>query len=374
MSLAAPPERFERKGVGYVVRPFEDGDRDGFLDVVEASNGFHFGTEWFDATYVDVPHLDHVPVVVVEDERSGQLVGVRPYAPFLVRGGDETALALLSRDTIVHPDHRRRGLFTTSTEYSLARYADSDVAFVFSHSNANSRPGYRKMGWEYPIPQVSHYRVAEMTGFVAQRLGPEKRVVAPLPGVAVDSYLALRDRLRHDAGGFEVTVADGVPVDTLAELHEQPGGRPAAVHPVFDASTLRYSLENPVFTRMRTYVARDGDGVAAALSVCPQRYHGTDWLVAAHVAPLAGDDRWERALSTLLGRALDEYDDVDAYRVAIPFPESVLASYGFLSDRHPPMSLLEPPRLKLGVRPLDGRWELGGESLLDARALLALTG
>jgi hypothetical protein len=38
------------------------------------------------------------------------------------------------------------------------------------------------------------------------------------------------------------------------------------------------------------------------------------------------------------------------------------------------MSLLEPPTLKLGVRPLDGNWSLGGASLLDAPYLWTLAG
>ncbi|AUV81643.1 GNAT family N-acetyltransferase [Salinigranum rubrum] len=280
----------------------------------------------------------------------------------------------MSRDTIVHPDHRRRGLFTASTEYSLDQYADSDVAFVFSHSNANSRPGYRKMGWQYAAWQVTRYRPRDTTAFVAHRLGRDKRFASPLPGVATDLYVAARDRLRRTGEEFEVSATDGVTIDTLASLHDRPSGRPDGVHPVFDEATLRYFLGSPEFARPRTYVARAHGEVVAALVVCHRRFHGTNWLSVAHVAPLAGGDRWEGALSTLLGHAIADAPDVDAYRVAIPFPESVLASHGFLSDRHPPMSLLEPPRLKLGIRPLDGNWSLGGASLLDAEPLWTLSG
>jgi predicted N-acetyltransferase YhbS len=371
VSIARAPHRIDREGVEYVVRPYGDGDREGFLAVYEASSGFHLGPEWFDATYVDVPYLDHVPVFVVET--GGEVVGVRPYTPVRVRGGDGTALALLSRDTIVHPDHRRRGLFTAATEYSLEQYAGSEVEFVFSHSNADSRPGYRKMGWRYPSRRVTHYRPRDATAFVAGRLGPRRRPAALLPGLAMDGYVAVRDALRRgDRSRFDVAVTDGPDYDPLVELHDRAAGRPAGVHPVFDGTALRYHLGNPEYRPLRTYVARERDEAVAAVAVHPRRFHGTDWLSVVHVAPLDGDRRWRRALATLLAAVVRDVPTADAYRVGVPLPARVLSSLGFLSDRHPPMSALESPRLKLGVRPLGDGWHVGGASLLEADHLWAL--
>lgn len=375
MSLTGPVSRIERSGVEYAVRMYEPGDRAGFLGSYEQLLGQRLGTEWFDATYVDIPHLDHVPMVVVES--AGAVVGACPFSPVLLRGGRhgeaETALALFNRDVFVAPDHRRRGLYTAAIEYAVAHYAASDAACVISPSVPASRRANERLGWAYGPPRRTHYRTRDATAFVAHRLGPEKRFAAPLPGVTTDAYVALRDRLRHDSGRVDVTRRGGLAVASLADLHGRQSGRPEHVSPVFDAEGLRYLLESPEFTPLTTYVARDGDDIVAAVVVHPRWYHGTHWLSVVHVAPLAGDERWERALSTLLGRVIDDHNDVDAYRVAIPLPESVLASYGFLSDRHPPMSLLEPSYTRFGARPLGAhRWTLGGESLVGAPHLWSL--
>ncbi|AUV81645.1 hypothetical protein C2R22_08245 [Salinigranum rubrum] len=231
MSLTGPVERFERKGVDYVVRPYEDGDRDGFLDVYATVTDLRLDAEWFDATYEAVPHLDHVPVVVVET--GDTVVGLCPFGPLPIRGGsderEETALALLSRDVVVHPDHRRRGLYTAALEYALACYADHPAAFVVAPSVVESRAANERLGWTYGPPRKTHYRVRDATAFVAHRLGPRRRFAAPLPGAALDAYVVARDRRHRDACRVEVTRTDGLAVDILVDLHTRPSGRPAAV-------------------------------------------------------------------------------------------------------------------------------------------------
>ena len=58
--------------------------------------------EWFRRTYVDLPYLDHVPVVVAATE--DEIVDARPYVACEARWGDEVFLAVIPQHLVVHPD------------------------------------------------------------------------------------------------------------------------------------------------------------------------------------------------------------------------------------------------------------------------------
>lgn len=51
-------------------------------------------------------------------------------------------------DTVVHPNYRRRGLFSIMTLKGLEIMKNEGVDFVFNTPNSNSLPGYLKMGWK----------------------------------------------------------------------------------------------------------------------------------------------------------------------------------------------------------------------------------
>jgi GNAT superfamily N-acetyltransferase len=50
-------------------------------------------------------------------------------------------------DTATHPDHQRRGIFSALTRYAIADLKARGVAFIYNTPNANSLPGYLKLGW-----------------------------------------------------------------------------------------------------------------------------------------------------------------------------------------------------------------------------------
>jgi GNAT superfamily N-acetyltransferase len=56
--------------------------------------------------------------------------------------------AVRAVDTATDPDYQGRGLFTALTLHALDEMKADGVAFVFNTPNAQSRPGYLKMGWQ----------------------------------------------------------------------------------------------------------------------------------------------------------------------------------------------------------------------------------
>ncbi|MBL7068232.1 MAG: GNAT family N-acetyltransferase [Candidatus Omnitrophica bacterium] len=91
---------------------------------------------------------------------KGRVVGFRGCFVSKWKAGDNESQTLLlsPADICVHPDHRRRGLFTIMTESIIAEFGDREYnAFINLSSNKLSIPGYLKMGW-IPVADKSFIR------------------------------------------------------------------------------------------------------------------------------------------------------------------------------------------------------------------------
>jgi GNAT superfamily N-acetyltransferase len=80
---------------------------------------------------------------------DGRLAGFRTFLRWrFVRPDGSIAHAVRAVDTATHPDFQGRGVFTRLTLGALDELATESVDFVFNTPNAQSRPGYLKMGWQ----------------------------------------------------------------------------------------------------------------------------------------------------------------------------------------------------------------------------------
>ncbi len=85
------------------------------------------------------------PVLVAEAD--GRLVGLRAFMRWTWQSEDQAVTTVRAVDTATHPDYRGRGIFKRLTLQLRDEMADEGVALVFNTPNAQSRPGYLKMGW-----------------------------------------------------------------------------------------------------------------------------------------------------------------------------------------------------------------------------------
>ncbi len=87
----------------------------------------------------------HSSVLIAEAE--GRLVGLRAFMRWAWQSGGRAVPAVRAVDTATHPDYRGRGIFKQLTLQLRDEMEAEGVAFVFNTPNAQSRPGYLKMGW-----------------------------------------------------------------------------------------------------------------------------------------------------------------------------------------------------------------------------------
>jgi GNAT superfamily N-acetyltransferase len=86
--------------------------------------------------------------VCATDPVTCELVGLRTLMWWQLRPTGGQALdAVRPVDTATHPGHQRRGIFSALTRYAIDDLETRGIPFIFNTPNANSLPGYLKLGW-----------------------------------------------------------------------------------------------------------------------------------------------------------------------------------------------------------------------------------
>jgi GNAT superfamily N-acetyltransferase len=122
---------------------------------------------------------------------DGALLGFRTFLRWEFEEQGRVVRAVRAVDTATHPDARGRGVFTRLTRHALDAVAAEGVWFVFNTPNAQSRPGYLKMGW-VPVGRLPVRARPVRAGGLVRMLGaraPAER--APVPTEAGDPAAAV---------------------------------------------------------------------------------------------------------------------------------------------------------------------------------------
>ena len=317
----------------YEIRRFEHGDTEEFLSLYATVMGERKGRDWFGWKYAANPHVDHVPIIVGTLDET--IVAARPFFALPMRIRGEREIALQPADTMVHPDHRRRGLFTRMTERAIERYTGKHPLF-FNFPNDRSRPGYLKLGWETVAERSTYYRIQRLDA-VGTALSDRSAVrLACAAGAPVTrGYNRLRDRTAPDPDGITVRTEPN-PAASLAALSETASSD--RIHAARDEEFYRWRLGNPDW-EYTAYVA-DGDAgpeAAVVAGTTVDREPTTTKLT--DVVPLGTAP--EDALAGLIGRVVADHTETDLF-AAPPqgIPVSVLQAFGFHADTSLPLSYL----------------------------------
>lgn len=134
--------------------------------------------------------------VAVDGDR---LAGFRTFLQWRFRRGDEVIRAVRAVDTATHPDYQGRGIFTRLTLQALEDLRQDGIGFVFNTPNANSLPGYLKMGWVEVGRLPVRVRIGSLTApwrIIRSRVPADKWSIPSAAGMPALEALA-------DAGAIE---------------------------------------------------------------------------------------------------------------------------------------------------------------------------
>ena len=93
--------------------------------------------------------------------------------PIIATKSGEKFMCAQSGDTMTHPDHRSRGLFTKLAKRTYETASSKGVEFVFGFPSPQSYPGFkRKLGWEFPHNMLKFTRIVPTIpiGIIKKRL------------------------------------------------------------------------------------------------------------------------------------------------------------------------------------------------------------
>ncbi|WP_458206420.1 GNAT family N-acetyltransferase [Haladaptatus sp. NG-SE-30] len=351
-------------GDSYTIRQYEPGDRGGVLALYEMVFGDRRGRgNWFDWKFVENPYRSQVPICVAE--RDGQVVGARPSLPLPLSVGGSRELALVQVDPMVHPDHRRQGLFTRMAAHVYDYYGSREPSIVVGFPNEAVKAGLEKMAETLSLEEGI---MTEFTEFYRVQ-NPRALSASPLARTATPgllSYLAVRDRVTPTAPADRVDRYAGVAPTLLAEIATRRNTLRA--HAVRDEQFFQWRFANPRYD-YTTYV-RQGDGDEPSVAIVVGEQGNTDETIVhlSDVLPVTGGESRTRALSALLGRIIEEYRDADVIAAAgTTIPRSVLAQHGFFGTDRIPLSRFTSAYW-FSARPLngsDGEWVQNGQRLAD---------
>lgn len=355
-------------GDAYRIRRCDSDDLESLLALDETVWRRDRGIEWLRWKYVDTPYVDHIPIFLAE--RSGEIVGARPFLVFELRAGDTSLLALQPADTMVHPAHRRRGLFTRMTRRAIDYYGQREPAVAFNFPNAMARQGYLDLGWRHVRDRRTCYRIQRPAAMLDSRAdGSLYRLLGGPLNVGVRSYNRIRDGFRRTTGPRACERPATVPVDRFVSLYEQRV--PRQLHALRDTRFYRWRLASPCWER-RAYFARRDGRTAGALARTRSTSEGITVTQVAEIVPMEGDAAWESAIASLLEAILDDHPGSDVLSLAGPeIPPRLLARFGFHPNDRPPLSWATRYDRAHLVRPLSGvgssatSWCLNGRGLAD---------
>jgi hypothetical protein len=354
--------------VGYTRRPFRDSDVAEFLSLYETTFGKRRSEEWFDWKYCHPPYVDHVPVVVSES-RSGDVVGVRAFLPLEMYCGSTRHTCLQPADAMVHPDHRRRGLFTSMTREAIDRYSGSDVRMFFNFPNEKSWRGSEKLDWRAVSEHSTYYRVSNSTSL----LGPDT-VLADVGSMAASTAVNSGQRLIDQATDRFVepgitarrSRTDPSSLSELSEFHDR--WRPRRCHAVRDETFYEWRLSNPA-REYAVYFGYRDDGLEGALVTgSNERDDGIVLTSIVDVLPLLAVDADRDVLLALLKRAIADNPRTNVFKLPPgPVPPRVASYCGFVRDDVYPFSEAATPTLH-AVRSLNESWEIDTLAIDDPRS------
>ena len=349
----------------YQIRQYRPGDRDGVLALDSLVWDRDRGSDWLDWKYRQNPYVDHTPLFVVRND--GEVVGARPFMAFEMRTNGGTVLALQPSDTMVHPEHRRRGVFTRMTEHAIEYYQGTNADFFFNFPNEASLPGYEKLGWRQIDDKRTYYRVQHPESLAPEYVNSDvARVLGVLFGPLLRNYYDRRGASSDPDSDVYVEVTPGLAVDELVELYERRP--PDAIHAHRTRRFYEWRFDSPVWSRS-TYVAReDGDQVAALIVRTRRTSDAVTITQIVDIVPMTGGQAWETALSHLFDAVLDDHRSSDLIAITgTVVPAELLKTYGFRPDDRLPLSSFSGHRCTLVSRPVDGvSWTLDDRTLDDA--------
>jgi GNAT superfamily N-acetyltransferase len=160
---------------GYQLSPYTGADIEEILSLVSALWGddTSFNRNYFIWKHRKNPFLKGDIGIVAR--YSGNIIGFLGYVPAEYRIDVNRFMILQQCDTVVHPEHRGKGLFSAMSKTGMQIYGGEYRYIVNFTSNYMTAGGLLKLGWQ-PLAPVRYLRRLNCLNLIKNRLSSANRL------------------------------------------------------------------------------------------------------------------------------------------------------------------------------------------------------
>lgn len=337
------------------LRPVEVDDEPAVVELLTESLGSAPtgmpNLEFFRWKHRDSPFGASPGLVAVHD---GRIVGVRLFLRWRLVTGSRTLEAVRAVDTATHPDFQRQGIFRRLTVALLEQLdRDERIDLVFNTPNADSRPGYLRLGWQevglLPVHIAPVRPLAFLRGARGASTANASGSASAVAGMSSAAPLASRCPLPPAATAF-------TDVRPLVDLLEQRATTPQ-LHTPLDVDYLRWRyVDVPGLDYRCVPVRQGGELVGIGFGRVRRRANLTE-LTLGDVIVRAGDRRAARRV--LRAARCHGVDHVAVHAAGGTETSSEALRSGYLRVPQHGIGLVANPRRGLPVDVFEPRsWRL----------------
>lgn len=137
----------------FEIVPITEVPLDEVLAVLDQTFGPGHDEAWFKWKHINNPFGQSLGWVAVGE---GCVLGVRLFMRWRLQWAERKVEAVRPVDTATTASARGRGVFRELTQFAVGAVRnDHQIDLIFNTPNANSRPGYERMGWSI-LPPIAH--------------------------------------------------------------------------------------------------------------------------------------------------------------------------------------------------------------------------
>ena len=224
------------------------------LDLFRVSFGSNMSAELWNWKYLQNPlaSIDSEVIVAVD---NGKIVGARPFLLAEMWLKSERVKVAQPCDTMVHPEHRRKGIFSRMNQYAIEHLRQKGYAFFYNFPGAMSRPGYLRQGWKIISTTDTLFRIVNPQKLISYKL--KNKFLGNSLGFIYDKLLNTGVKASPLSSSFQIKVFDHLAeelkgIDILRDN--------SAIDLVRSATYLRWRFDrHPEHSYKYVMAKKDGD-------------------------------------------------------------------------------------------------------------------
>jgi hypothetical protein len=341
------------------------------------SPNLSLNTNYFEWKYERNPYLKE-PLIYLATH-NGKVIGMRGFVGSKWECGVPTQrfTCLCSEDTVIAPEHRKRGVVPKIVTFAFEDLAANDYDYSFALTagpatlRSNLALGYRSVGWMSPMLRRSRLKSSVPMPINKLVPGPVKKLLSlseRFYGACSRRLLKLgrlseRGNLKRLKHSSALSIEDAPQCAAMAELVERIGGNGRIRH-VRDSEYFQWRFQNPLSRYQYVFW---NEGRLEGYLVLQERttaYRGLNIV------------DWEASSAAIRERLLQVALKVFAkgaqpliWSATLSQPTiAFLRKNGFHSIEAPAGQAHFPPAIfvrPIAASDLSGEWTLGGRALLD---------